>query len=75
MEKQRPKQIRLGRIKATIWENDQENSRRSPRVLFSRLYKIGKDWKECNTFSRRDLLLLAKVISDVHSDLYQSRQN
>ena len=75
MKTQRPNQIRLGRIKATIWENDKEDGSRSPRVVFSRLYKNGEGWKECNAFNRRDLLLLAKLIDTVHSNLYQTTQN
>ena len=75
MKTQRPKQMRLGRIKATIWENDKEDGSRSPRVVFSKLYKNGEGWKQCNTFGRRDLLLLAKLIGNVHSDLYQTTQN
>lgn len=75
MKTQRPKQMRLGRIKATIWENDKEDGSRSPRVVFSKLYKNGGGWKECNAFSRRDLLLQAKLIDNVHTNLYQTSQN
>ena len=75
MKTQRPKQIRIGRIKATIWENGNENSRRRPTVVFSKLYKVDNDWKETNAFTCKDLLLLSKVINDVHSSLHQSYHN
>jgi len=74
MKTQRPKQIRLGRIKATIWENDKKDGSQSPRVVFSKLYKLGENWKECNAFTCRDLLLLAKLIDGVRSNLYQGKQ-
>lgn len=36
-------------------------------VTFSRLYRDGDQWKSSDSFSRDDLLVLAKVADRVHS--------
>ena len=60
-EKKQPvDEVRLGRIKAAIWENETENGIRH-NVTFSRLYKDGDDWKDSPSFGRDDLLVVAKV--------------
>ena len=60
-EKKQPvDEIRLGRIKAAIWENETENGIRH-NVTISRLYKDGDDWKDSPSFGRDDLLVVAKV--------------
>ena len=61
MAKQKPvHEVRLGRIKAAIWENDTQNGTRH-NVTFTRLYKDGEQWKDSTSFGRDDLPLLAKV--------------
>jgi hypothetical protein len=58
--------IRLGAIKAAIWENIVgENTRHS--VSLCRLYKDGDQWKTAESFGRDDLLLLAKVADHAHT--------
>lgn len=58
--------IRLGAIKAAIWENNfGETTRYS--VSLCRLYKDGEQWKTTESFGRDDLLLLAKVADQAHS--------
>lgn len=60
-EKKQPvDEVRLGRIKAAIWENETENGIRH-NVTISRLYKDGDDWKDSPSFGRDDLLVVAKV--------------
>jgi len=45
MSKQKPvHEVRLGRIKAALWENDTQNGTRH-NVTFTRLYKDGDQWK------------------------------
>ena len=69
-EKNRPvHEIRLGRIKAAIWENDTQNGTRH-NVTVSRLYKDGDAWKDSTSFGRDDLPLVAKVADQAHSWIF-----
>ena len=59
-------EVRLGAIKAAIWENQNgEITRHS--VTFSRLYRQDEEWRSTDSFGRDDLLLLAKVADQAHS--------
>jgi hypothetical protein len=69
--KQKPAhEIRLGRIKATIWENQTESGIRH-NVTLSRIYKEGEEWKQSTSFGRDDLPLVAKVADLVHTWIYE----
>ncbi len=71
MTKQKPAhEIRLGRIKATIWENESEQGTRY-NVTVNRLYKDGDEWKQTASFGREDLPLVAKVVDMAHSWTYE----
>jgi hypothetical protein len=70
VEKTRPvHEVRLGRIKAAIWENETQNRTRH-NVTVSRLYKDGNDWKDSTSFGRDDLPLVAKVVDQAHSWIF-----
>ena len=72
--KQRPAQeIRLGRIKATIWANQADNGTWY-NVTLSRSYKDGDDWKSSGSFGRDDLLVVAKVADLANSWIFQQSQ-
>ena len=59
--KQKPvHEIRLGRIKATIWENETENGPRY-NVTVSRLYKDGDEWKSSTSFGMQNLLVVSLI--------------
>ena len=59
--KQRPAhEIRLGRIKATIWGNQNDNGTWY-NVTLSRSYTDGDEWKSSTSFGRDELLTVAKV--------------
>ena len=58
-------EIRLGRIKAAIWENSTNDGVRH-NVSLSRLYKDGSTWKDSTSFGRDDLPLVAKVADIAH---------
>lgn len=62
-------EIRLGRIKAAIWENDTDNGTRH-NVTVSRLYKDGEQWKDSTSFGRDDLPLVGKVVDQAHSWIF-----
>ena len=70
MANQKPvDEIRIGRVKATIWRNGTEEQPRH-NVTFSRLYKDGDQWKSTHSFGRNDLLVLAKVADFAHTRIF-----
>ena len=44
-------EVRIGRVKATVWPNENEGRTRH-NVTFSRLYRDGAEWKSTQSFSR-----------------------
>jgi hypothetical protein len=69
--KKRPvHELRLGRIRAAIWENETEIGTRH-NVTVSRLYKDGDDWKDSTSFGRDDLPLVGKVCDLAHSWIFE----
>ena len=66
-------EVRIGRVKAAIWPNGTDGRTRH-NVTFSRLYKDGDEWKRTQSFSRNDLLLLAKVADQAHSRIFELQQ-
>ena len=62
-------EVRMGRIRAAIWENETPNGTRH-NVTLSRLYKDGDEWKDSSSFGRDDLPLVAKVADQVHSWIF-----
>lgn len=63
-------QVRLGRIKAAIWENATEHGVRH-NVSIVKIYKDGEHWKETSYFGRDDLPLVLKVADISHSWIYE----
>jgi len=71
MPKQKPAhEIRLGRIKATIWGNATDQGTRH-NVSVCRLYRDGDEWKQSGSFGRDDLPLVAKVADLAHLWIYE----
>ena len=62
-------ELRLGRIRAAIWQNDTDNGPRY-NVTVMRLYKDGNDWKDSMSFGRDDLPLVAKICDQAHSWIF-----
>jgi len=74
-EKARPvHEIRLGRIKAAIWENEVQNGIRH-NVTFQRIYKEGEQWRQSESFGRDDLPLIMKVADLAHTWIYEQAQD
>ena len=74
MAKKPVHEVRLGRIKAAIWENETENGSRH-NVTFTRLYRDGDQWKDSASFGRDDLPLVAKVADMCHTWIFvQSKE-
>lgn len=71
-QKQQPvHEIRLGAVKAAIWENETSVGVRH-NVTISRLYKEGEEWRNTDSFGRDDLPLVAKVVDQAHSWIFES---
>jgi hypothetical protein len=62
--------VRLGRIRAAIWQNETDNGT-FYNVTVSRLYKDGDDWKDSASFGRDDLPLVAKVCDLAHTWIFE----
>ena len=62
-------EIRIGRVKATIWRNGTDEQP-GHNVTFGRLYKEADQWKTTQSFGRNDLLVLAKVADQAHSRIF-----
>ena len=63
MAQRRPAhEIRIGKVRAAIWENETKNQGIWFNVSVSRLYKEGNEWKDSNSFGRDDLPVVAKVM-------------
>jgi len=72
MRKKRPiHEIRLGRIRAAVWESETSGGTRH-NVTFSRLYRDEQGtWHDSDSFGRDDLPLLWKVADCVHTWIMQ----
>lgn len=69
-DKNRPvHEVRLGRIKAAVWENETQNGTRH-NVTVTRLYKDGDAWKDSSSFGRDDLPLVGKVADLAHTWIF-----
>jgi hypothetical protein len=73
-KKQKPiHEIRIGAIKAAIWENTHENVTRH-NITVNRLYKDSEEWKSSESFGRDDLPLLCKVADQAHTWIFAHQQ-
>ncbi|MDO8539502.1 MAG: hypothetical protein Q7S40_03615 [Opitutaceae bacterium] len=65
------KTLRLGRIKAAIWENNADQ-RTFYNVTFARTYMDEeKKFHDSDSFGRDDLLLLGKLADQAHSFIFE----
>ena len=66
-------ELRLGTIKAAIWQNESKNGTRySARI--TRLYKDEDEWKTSDSFGRDELPLVAKVADLAHTWIFRANQ-
>ncbi len=63
-------ELRMGRIKAAIWENETSNGTRH-NVTITRIYKDADQWRDSSSYGRDDLPLVAKVADLAHSWIYE----
>ena len=65
-KKQPVHEIRIGALKAAIWQNETTNGIRHS-VTFARSYKDGETWKSTSSFGRNDMLPLGKLANEAHT--------
>jgi|SRR6056297_2182446 len=71
MSENRPiHEIRLGRVKAAIWQNETENGSWFS-IAITRLYRKDDRWETSASFGRDDLPLVTKVADLAHTWIYQ----
>lgn len=75
MAKKSAHEIRIGRIKAVIWENETSAGIRH-NVQIQRLYRPegSEEWQTSDSFGRDDLMLVAKVADQAHSWIYDQKK-
>lgn len=66
-------ELRLGTIKAAIWQNESKNGTRYS-VRITRLYKDEDEWKTSDSFGRDELPLVAKVADLAHTWIFRVNQ-
>jgi hypothetical protein len=66
--------IQLGRIRATIWANQNGESDLWFSVTVSRSYRDGNDWKDTTSFRRDDLPVLAKALDMAYEWIWARSQ-
>ena len=63
--------LRLGRIKAAIWENESD-SKKFYNVTFARTYvDEAKNYHDTDSFGRDDLPLVAKLADQAHTFIFE----
>lgn len=73
-EKKKPAhEIKLGRIRATIWPNQTADGDVWFNVTVSRLFKDENGWRDADSFRRDDLPIVSKVM-DMAYDWIWKRQ-
>ena len=73
MSSQPIQEIRLGLIRASIWENATKHGVRYS-IIFTKLYKAADRWQDTAHFSRDDLPLVSKVADLAHAWILQQTQ-
>ena len=55
------RKLRIGRITATIWDNETEEGKKRRSINIVRNYKKGDDWFETSSFSEEDLPVVRRL--------------
>jgi hypothetical protein len=66
-------EIRLGLIRAAIWENMTDHGIRYS-IVFTKLYKSAEQWHDTGSFGRDDLPLIGKVSKLAYAWICQQKQ-
>ena len=71
--KQPAHEVRLGRIRATIWANETKDHEAWFNVTISRLYKSDNTWKDTATFRRDDLPIVVKALDMAYGWIWRKQ--
>jgi len=63
-------EIRIGAVKALIWENHTDKGLRHNTTI-ERLYRDDGEWKTTRSFGRDDLLVVGKIADQAHTWIHQ----
>lgn len=64
-------ELRIGAVKAAIWQNQVRDGVVRYNVTFGRLYRTESgEWRTTSSFGRNDLLVLAKLADQAHTRLF-----
>lgn len=68
-------EIKLGRIRASIWTNQGDRQEVWYSVSLSRVYRDGENWKTTTSFGRDDLPLVAKAADMAYAWIWNANGN
>ena len=68
-------EIKLGRIRASIWTNSSDRQDVWFNVSVSRVYRDGDQWKTSTSFGRDDLPLVAKAVEMAYAWIWNAKGN
>lgn len=66
-------EIKLGRIRASIWTNESDRSEMWFNVSIARVYRDGDQWKTTTSFGRDDLPLVAKAADMAYAWIWNTK--
>ncbi len=66
-------EIKLGRIRASIWTNESDQSETWFNVSIARMYRDGDRWKTTTSFGRDDLPLVAKAAEMAYAWIWNTK--
>ena len=67
-------EIKLGRIRASIWLNGNSGEKSWHSVSVTRAYKDGDQWNETTSFNRDDLPIVSKAAEMAYHWIWQTRK-
>ena len=72
-KKQPAHEIKLGKIRVTIWANETEDHDVWFNAVVTRLYKSGNTWKETTTLKHDDLPVAMKAIDMAYTWIWRKQ--
>lgn len=72
-KKQPAHEIKLGKIRVTIWANETEDQKVWFNAVVSRLYKSGNVWKDTTTLKHDDLPVVMQAISMAYAWIWEKQ--
>ena len=65
-------EIRINRVRASIWRNETENGPKY-NVVLTKLYKAADRWQDTGCFGRDDLPLVSQVADLAHAWILEQK--